>query len=97
MTVFMSPKTNYEFSRFDTHRWWVSVAIVFLLVGNVCSLAVGNKNPLKYVVFFGPPVVAMTSKQGRKNWCRMYRELFYGSLYGFTGVASKNGDDEVCG
>lgn len=92
MTVFMSPRTHYEFGRHDSHRnmAWVTLLMISLIgVGSV-ALAKEKKNDLYYLTAL-PLVPALFCKNGRRTIGRGLSEVFYGTLYTFTGVISNQG------
>ncbi len=97
MTVFMSPRTHYKLGRFNTHLWLSIAAVTVIGTGHILASDRDlNSNPAAPLVFAAPPIAALTCRNGRRNFRRLYRELIFGSLYGFTGVCSMNGDCEVC-
>ena len=92
MTVFMSPRTNYEFGRHDSHRNMAWVTLLMISLIGVCSvnLAKEQKNDLYYLAAL-PLVPALFCKNGRRTIGRGVTEVFYGTLYTFTGVITNQG------
>jgi len=92
MTVFMSPRTHYEFGRHDSHRNMAWVTLLMISLIGVCSvnLAKEQKNDLYYLAAL-PLVPALFCKNGRRTIGRGVTEVFYGTLYTFTGVITNQG------
>ena len=93
MTVFMSPRTHYEFGRHDSHRNMAWVTLIMISLIGLCSLSLAQeqKNGLYYLTTL-PLVPALFCKNGRRTIGRGFSEVFYGTLYTFTGVINRSGN-----
>ena len=107
VTVILTPRSNYEISRWDTHgafAMWILLANIIVIIGisifhiglRVTEEEVTTIRPAHMSAIVLPMILVggLTTRNGRKHSKRMVREVFYGNLYRHSGVY---GGDKVGG
>lgn len=89
MTVFMSPRTNYDLGRYQTQSSMAWMVVLFLLLGGgtiAWRLSEKEMDHTGSYALCGIAALSVASKNGRRTVGRVMKETFYGTLHSFTGV-----------
>ncbi len=99
MTVFMSPRTNYDLGRYHTHQFMSWIVMLCLLIGTGTIAYRIHEEETNYADYtLGSLVVlSLFSRNGRRTVGRTVSETFYGTLGTFTGVFGNTNEDGYMG